>query len=254
MIKLKILLVTYLTITGSMVFCQNAPKADKMPAKDLIVIGHRGMGAEMKENTIGAFKAAHSIKLDYIETDVWLTKDLVPVITHGDSTHGYCEMIDKITKEKKNIYITKTEYKDLKKLVYVKTGEPMPTLKKVLKIFKEGSTKVNLELKDWRSDIVTVALQVIFELDMAEKIFFSSFVHKHHITLHKELINLGYPTNTFGFGYLSEYWYLVPEWSAIQEYINPGMDFVILDTEMMLYGWEEEFLQARDEAQKYGVG
>jgi len=53
---------------------------------------------------------------------------------------------------------------------------------------------------------------------------------------------------------LSEYWYLVPDWSSIQQYINPGMDYVILDTEMMLYGWETEFLQTRDEAQKYGVG
>lgn len=89
---------------------------------------------------------------------------------------------------------------------------------------------------------------------MADKIFFSSFVHKHHITLHKELKNLGYPTNTFGFGYLSEYWYLVPDWNALQEYINPGIDYLILDTEMMLYGWKDEFLQARDEASKYGVG
>ena len=184
--KIK-LIVAYLTVAGSMVFCQTMPKVDLKPAKNLIVHGHRGMGSEMKENTIEAFKTAHSIKLDYIETDVWLTKDLVPVITHCESTHGYCEMIDKVTKEKKNIYITKIEYKELKKLVYAKTEEPIPTLKKVLKIFKEGETKVNLELKDWRSDIVKVALQVIFELNMADKIFFSSFVHKHHITLHKEL-------------------------------------------------------------------
>jgi glycerophosphoryl diester phosphodiesterase len=46
------------------------------------VIGHRGAAGTAPENTIAAIKRAFALGADYIEIDVRLTKDKVPVVLH----------------------------------------------------------------------------------------------------------------------------------------------------------------------------
>ena len=48
------------------------------------VAGHRGDSYNFYENTMPAFLAAEAAGADMIETDVRLTKDLVPVLIHDD--------------------------------------------------------------------------------------------------------------------------------------------------------------------------
>ena len=76
------------------------------------VHGHRGFGIEKPENTMDAFNESVKMKLDYIETDVWLTSDEVPVIVHADTELGMCKMFDTETNTEKQIFITKTKYED----------------------------------------------------------------------------------------------------------------------------------------------
>ena len=246
--------VPFLCVAGNSGQISQLNKPHKYSVRDLVISGHRGMGKEMPENTIDAFKTANNLNLDYAETDVWLTKDQVPVVIHGDNGFGQCEMENEKTKEKKSIWITKTNYNDLKNFVYIKSGAPVPTLEQVLHIFKEGTTKLNLEFKDWRPQVVKETLDIIFKNKMADQIFFSSFNHKHSLTIQKELEKMNRPKNTFGFGYLVDQWYNVPEWEMIEKQINPGIDYITMDTEMMLYGWKSDFKEVRDKANKYGVG
>lgn len=49
-----------------------------------LVIGHRGNSAVAPENTLESFHAAWSGGVDWIETDVQPTADLVPVLFHDD--------------------------------------------------------------------------------------------------------------------------------------------------------------------------
>jgi glycerophosphoryl diester phosphodiesterase len=51
-------------------------------AKDVMIIAHRGNSSEAPENTIAAFLSAGRVNADYIECDVHLNKDLIPVIIH----------------------------------------------------------------------------------------------------------------------------------------------------------------------------
>lgn len=63
-------------------------------------VGHRGSGssfkidvkncAEVRENTLASFKTAINHGADYVEFDVQLTKDFVPVIYHD--FHVYVAM------------------------------------------------------------------------------------------------------------------------------------------------------------------
>lgn len=46
------------------------------------MIAHRGNSSEAPENTLSAFKSAAFSKIPYIEFDLHLTKDGIPVILH----------------------------------------------------------------------------------------------------------------------------------------------------------------------------
>ena len=47
-----------------------------------IVIAHRGASGYLPEHTLAAVAMAHAMDADYVEQDVVLTKDAVPVVLH----------------------------------------------------------------------------------------------------------------------------------------------------------------------------
>jgi glycerophosphoryl diester phosphodiesterase len=57
-----------------------------------MVVGHRG-GFMGPENSMKAFRNALLHKLEGIEFDIWLSKDNIPVITHGGA-NGQLEKYD----------------------------------------------------------------------------------------------------------------------------------------------------------------
>lgn len=52
------------------------------PARDKIVVAHRGASAYLPEHTLAAYAMAHAQGADFIEPDVVLTRDGVPVCLH----------------------------------------------------------------------------------------------------------------------------------------------------------------------------
>lgn len=73
------------------------------------VIAHRGNSSQAPENTYASFKQAIDLQVDYIECDVQLTKDQVPVIIHEKTTHH-------ILPNSKVININDLNWKDVKEL------------------------------------------------------------------------------------------------------------------------------------------
>ncbi|MEO5832663.1 MAG: glycerophosphodiester phosphodiesterase family protein [Nakamurella sp.] len=61
-----------------------------------LVIGHRGASDLAPENTLAAFDAAWSAGVQWIETDVQPTADLVPVLFHDDSLDRISSVIGKL--------------------------------------------------------------------------------------------------------------------------------------------------------------
>ncbi len=49
------------------------------------VIGHRGAAASAPENTLAGLRAAAALGATWVEFDVMLTKDRVPVLFHDDN-------------------------------------------------------------------------------------------------------------------------------------------------------------------------
>lgn len=56
--------------------------ADEPPTRRAIVIAHRGASGYLPEHTLAAKALAHGMGADYLEQDVVLTKDDVPVVLH----------------------------------------------------------------------------------------------------------------------------------------------------------------------------
>lgn len=107
---------------------------------------HRGFhGNGIPENSRGAFLKA--IELDYpIETDVQLTKDLVPVCFHDDT-------LERMTGVKS--YIWDLTYEELKKLTLANTQEKIMTLYEFLSLVNER-VPLLIEIKNQRENKIAV--------------------------------------------------------------------------------------------------
>ena len=49
------------------------------------LIGHRGVKNLAPENTLDSIELAHKLGLKWIEVDVKITKDKIPIVLHDDS-------------------------------------------------------------------------------------------------------------------------------------------------------------------------
>ncbi|PIS01173.1 MAG: hypothetical protein COT84_03695 [Chlamydiae bacterium CG10_big_fil_rev_8_21_14_0_10_35_9] len=95
---------------------------------EIQIIAHRGASKEAPENTIKAFKKAIELKSDYIEFDVHLSPEKVPIVIH--------DLAFAVEREK---YLV-----DL--LITLK-GEKVPTLEEVL-CMENTSTGLMIEIKE----------------------------------------------------------------------------------------------------------
>lgn len=139
--------------------------------KDISIIGHRGSGSnnysdEYLENSMPSFKAALKRGADFVECDVQLTKDDIPVIIHNNEINEI-DIGDYKAKEFVNLGLS-TPYK-------VK----LPTFKKLLKkLPQESQLDVEIKVK-WnafynRNHFVNRVLDVVYEYNN-HKLFFCTF-------------------------------------------------------------------------------
>ncbi|XP_045470742.1 glycerophosphodiester phosphodiesterase 1-like [Harmonia axyridis] len=83
------------------------PTIDKKTPEYLEVVAHRGAGIDAPENTLAAFKNCKENNCNYIEFDVSMTADNVPVVFHDRTTGRLADQ---------NLEINKTNWATLKKL------------------------------------------------------------------------------------------------------------------------------------------
>lgn len=149
-------------------------KALKLPS----IIGHRGACGYAPENTIESIQTAAEMGVKWVEIDVMLTKDLVPVIFHDDTlertTNGAGNMAD-------------TLYKDL---VDLDAGSwyadsfataKIPTLEEAIDVILKHDLGLNLEIKPTAGrevETAEAALDVLSRIwDDPKKLLISSFQH-----------------------------------------------------------------------------
>jgi len=130
------------------------------------IFAHRGLtfsgGTEVAdENTIKAFELALAAGADYLESDIQVTSDQVPVLFHDKDLK---RLVGKNTK------ISELSLAQLQSIRLPLQGQ-IPTLNQALEMFPEA--KFNLDIKTPLAE--TVGIAAISELNASERVLVSSF-------------------------------------------------------------------------------
>ncbi len=110
------------------------------------IIAHRGNSSVYPENTLEAYRSAIELGADMIETDIWLTKDGVPVMLHDGNlnrTGKHDRHVADMTFEE--VRRIKVNYTD--KFGDKYTSCLVPSVEEVLVLCRDTGAHVCLELK-----------------------------------------------------------------------------------------------------------
>ena len=131
--------------------------------RDIRLVAHRGGLYYRPENTLAAFEYIIERGINWIEVDVRLTGDGIPVLFHDEQ-----------------VQVPGSGYRQIRELVKsdlevidVGGGERMPTLRETLEKFRDR-TSFDLELKEL--DAVEKVVNLIREFDLLEKSIITSFM------------------------------------------------------------------------------
>ncbi len=129
----------------------------------MTIIAHRGASGEELENTMQAFRRAYALGCRWIECDVRITRDGIPVIIH-DAT------VNRTTNGRGRV--SRITYRTLLSLD-AGQGERIPSLEETLQFANKNSMRLVLEIKDPRA--LTPTLQAIKHVPSKTRIIISSF-------------------------------------------------------------------------------
>jgi glycerophosphoryl diester phosphodiesterase len=126
-------------------------------ASGVVAVGHRGAAGVAPENTLASFRAAMAQGARWVETDVQLTSDGVPVLLHDltlDRTTNAAALFPTRRPWSLNTFIL-AEVRQLdagsgRGAAFA--GERVPTLAELLGALKQAHTGLMLEIKSGESD------------------------------------------------------------------------------------------------------
>ncbi|MFT5652867.1 MAG: glycerophosphoryl diester phosphodiesterase [Psychromonas sp.] len=168
------------------------------------ITAHRGGSSLAPENTLAAFNKAAELGCEWIEIDVQLSLDKVPVVIHDKTVERCTDGIGAVSTM--TLEILKSldaglwfgkEFRD----------ERIPTLKETLLLAKNKHLKVNVEIKLYPQDDLALLCEkikkVIIDVDVeASQILFSSFniaalkyMQYHQPQIHRGLLVEKIPAN-----------------------------------------------------------
>lgn len=144
-----------------------------LPDKKLTIFAHRASMAQDTNNSLPALKYSIEQKIEFVEIDVQLSKEGIPVVFH-DLTYF---------DGKQNKYVSNTPLAELKQFdlkTKKNTQNPevsIPSLEEFLK-FSKGKIKVNIEIKtkkNFQMQLAESVAEIINKLDMKDEVMVTSF-------------------------------------------------------------------------------
>lgn len=137
------------------------------------IISHRGAAAIAPENTLAAFRLAIEQGVDFVETDVRLTADGVPMLMH-DST------LQRTTSGRGPIaWHTYEQVRALDAGGWFDpefAGEPVPTLEEFIELLQPAPTRAFIELKgEWSQTEVASVMQLLRDHQLVNRVVLESF-------------------------------------------------------------------------------
>lgn len=137
------------------------------------IVGHRGSAAVAPENTLSAFRIAIEQGVDFVETDVQLTADGVPVLMHDPR-------VDRTTSGSGSL--SRHTFADLRSLDAGSwfssefVGEQVPTLAEFTELIRPGTTRAFIELKgDWDAQSVNGVVGLLRAQNLTMRVVLASF-------------------------------------------------------------------------------
>lgn len=131
-------------------------EAAAMPPDLPAVIAHRGASAYAPENTLAALREAQRRGCRWVEVDVKLTADAVPILMHdsrlGRTTNGRGAVRRRRLDEIRELDAGRWKGPQF-------TGEPVPTFAEALELLRALGLAVNVELKPCRGRELETAWQ-----------------------------------------------------------------------------------------------
>ncbi|MCB1591902.1 MAG: glycerophosphoryl diester phosphodiesterase [Alphaproteobacteria bacterium] len=140
------------------------------------IIGHRGAAAYAPENTLEGIHTAADMGVEWVELDVKLTKDQIPVIFHDDTlertTNGSGSLAN-LTLEELRQYECGSWFSDSF------AGIKIPTLEEALEVIIDRDLGFNMEIKPCpgrERETAEAALDILAQIwDDHNRILISSF-------------------------------------------------------------------------------
>lgn len=145
----------------------------RTPGDGAFIAGHRGDRSVAPENTMPAFEFAFASDMDFVETDVQLTSDHVPVLFHDvtleRTTNGRGTVAEKTLAE-----ITKLDAGRWYAHEYA--GTRIPTLEQFFTRLVDTDKKALVELKfSWSDDDLRTVIDLIGQHGLSSRVVLQSF-------------------------------------------------------------------------------
>lgn len=172
-VTLALVAVLLLVPDAVRVYATNMMGALRAPGEPAFIAGHRGDRAHAPENTMAAFDAAFASGLEFVETDVQLTADGVPVLMHDETvdrtTDGTGAVAD----------LTLAEIRALDAGSWYApeyAGTQVPLLDEFLDALTGTRKKALVELKGyWAPEGIRTVLDAVYLRGVQNRIVFASF-------------------------------------------------------------------------------
>jgi len=109
----------FLLLTLSVLICNTSETPNTQLKKGKIVIAHRGASGYLPEHTLSAKAMAHAMNVDFIEQDIVLSKDNIPIVIHDIHLETVTDVAVKFPDRKREdgrFYVIDFTFKELKQL------------------------------------------------------------------------------------------------------------------------------------------
>lgn len=154
------------------------PLKDFFKEVDFLIVAHRGSSGTAPENTLASFEQAINSNAHFIELDLQITRDNVPIVFHD-------KWISRITNGSgRTLNLTFEEIRQFDCGLWFSSefkGEKIPSLEEVLS-FIQNKIYLNIEIKNlgtnpYRS--IENIISIIYNFDYPEKVVISSFYYDY---------------------------------------------------------------------------
>ena len=168
-----LVLIFILNPDAALVYAANMLGALRAPGEPAFIAAHRGDRAHYPENTLPALEAVLDSDFDFVETDIQLTADGVPVLFHDatvDRTTNGTGPLAGYTLEQLKALDAGSWYS--REFVFLQ----VPTLDEFLEVFTGSKKKAMLELKgEWTPDQVRLVTELVYAHGVQNRVIFEAF-------------------------------------------------------------------------------